>query len=134
MEELNKELSALTINKEIEQDKPTGLTYHLFTNNHFNEKPHVENPKRLTSILKQLNDSQTMKECEILSEFPPIDFKHIEDIHGLKYTSYLQNLFKKEFKGTRFEDTDTYYNKNSLKAALLAAEATRICAEKICDN
>lgn len=46
----------------------------------------------------------------------------------------MKNLWPENYKYYKIRFGDTYYNKDSLRAARLAAEATRLASEKIFKN
>ena len=141
MEKMIEEFKNLSLKPDTcELFPPTGLVYH---DSHLKHRStiliedstqHVENPLRVTKALEYLKKTKVYDRCEILSEFQDIDFQHIENIHGKKYVSYIKNLFKEDFPGSKFQDNDTYYNKHSLEAALKACEGTRLCIDKIMKN
>lgn len=136
MEDIKKEFENLSL-KPLTYKLKTGLTYHKDTLKHSisadpeKSKTHYENPSRITSILNYSSKHKELEKIEILENFEKINWHHIEKIHGQEYIDYLKKLFSEEFEGIRYEDGDTYYNKESLNSALLAAEATRLATENV---
>ena len=131
MEELNKDMANLTI-----EAPRTGVTYHLDMLKHSydpdpdQEQPHVEQPLRLKSILDRLRKLDVLKRCSVVDNMEEIDWKHVKEVHGERYVDYLEGLWP-ETKKHRITYIDTYYTKSTIRAARLAAESTRIAAEKV---
>ena len=139
MEDIKKELENLNL-KPLTYKLKTGLTYHKDTLKHRvhedleKSTSHPENPKRITEILNYAEQNKELEKIDVLTNFEKIKWEHVEKIHGKEYIEYLQKLFKEDFEGLRYEDGDTYYNKESLNSALLAAEGTRLAAENVIEG
>jgi acetoin utilization deacetylase AcuC-like enzyme len=99
-----------------------------------NEMNHVENPARLRSIIKHLEETGLVKKCELINSFEPKDVeKFIELCHGESYIEYVRGLWSEMVAGKKssMKFGDTYYNENSSRAADLSAEALKICVDKV---
>jgi acetoin utilization deacetylase AcuC-like enzyme len=118
----------------------TGLTFHKDMLQHTihpdleKSKEHKENPNRVIEMLNYIKKIDLWNELDKEENFGEIDWKHIEKIHGEPYILYIKKLFETKFEGVRFEDGNTYYMNESLRAALLAAEGTRLLVQNIVEN
>ena len=134
MESLTKELANLSLQKK------TGITYHRDMLKHtpcYDEKKVdeikavFENPFRLSAILERLEKSGLLDDCVVEKNVEEIDWKHVLEVHDSKYVEYFKNLWKDEYTKPQTDHIDTYFCKDTLRAARLAAEATRLAAEKV---
>ena len=116
----------------------TGLVYHLDTNHHkYNTDPrkvpsgHVENPMRLISILEHLQKLKLTDQCAVVNEFSEISEEKITETHGKEYLDYFLSLWPEGHTKKKVNFVDTYFTKDSVRAARLAAEATVFAAGKV---
>ena len=92
---------------------------------------HPENPKRMKSILGHSQKSGLLKKCEEITKFDPVSFEIVKLIHSKEYFNSVQSLWPKE-RSAQFQlIADTYYNKHSSRAALLAIQAAKIPVDKV---
>lgn len=122
----------------IDVSQRTGLVYHLDTNHHrYNTDPrkipsgHVENPMRLISILEHLKKLKLTDRCVVVNEFSEIGEEKIIETHGKEYLDYFLSLWPEGDTRKKINFIDTYFTKDSVRAARLAAEATVFAAGKV---
>ena len=131
MENLNKEL------KELKLVSKTGLLHHKDMLKHaYSEDPeqgknHPENPYRLMSIMERLEKNKLTELCDVVDNMEEIDWDLVKATHGERYCDYLEGLWPEGMKKYKINFGDTYYNKDSVRAARLAAEATRIATDRV---
>lgn len=131
MESLTKEFTDFTL-----EPPRTGIVYHDDMLKHsYDEDPlkkqsHVEQPLRLKRIIDRLNSQGLLSKCEVITQMDEIDWQHVIEAHGQDYKDYLEELWP-ETKKHKISYIDTYYTKDSVRAARLAAESTRLATEKV---
>lgn len=139
MESLTQKFSALSISSSSPVSPlKTGLVHHPTMMLHSldyedleKSQKHVENPKRLKSILDRLSETNLTPQCDLITEFDPSPLETIQLIHPVEYTDYVSEMWDKECPKKSVYYFDTYYNKFTSEAARLAVSAGVIALEKV---
>ncbi len=104
MESLIDKFSSLSLSPS--KDLKTGVVHHLKMLLHAldhedlgKSQKHVENPKRLLSILGRLKETSLDSQCKVISEFGPCPTETIELIHPKDYIEYFDEMFCVCLKG-----------------------------------
>lgn len=93
---------------------------------------HPENPKRLKTIIDVISKSGIKDQLEIVTDFDEIDRNFIiESGFSEDYVEYVEDLWAFAGNKDSMKYFDTYYNKHTPRAAKLAAQALKICVDKV---
>lgn len=93
---------------------------------------HPENPQRLTSITSKLQESGILNHCLNITNFDPCSPDLITRLHGEEYYKKVSNYKPDPECGKEsIEHGDCYINEHTIKSARIAAEAVKICVDKV---
>ena len=93
---------------------------------------HPENPNRLKAIIEVVHNSKIRERLDIVSEFEEVDNQSIINSgFSEDYVSYVEDLWAFAGNKESMKYFDTYYNKHTPRAAKLAAQALKICVDKV---
>ena len=113
--------------------KKTGFIYHPIYLKHDTE-PHPENPGRLKSILRKLENSE-VNDSLIRIEPRLASVEEISTVHDIGYTELIRQKIE---EGARSLDMDTRVGPESYNSALMSAGAGLVAIDLIlngtCDN
>ena len=127
MDKLSNQLETLSLDK-----KPVvGVFYHSDMLLHKPTKQHPENPERMNAILNRLENQGLLSQCKIYNNFDIIPQSIVVDLHGESYVEYAESLWDSNLKRDVRFYKDTYYNKDTLRAANLAANGVKTAVDEI---
>jgi acetoin utilization deacetylase AcuC-like enzyme len=96
---------------------------HTCKDGKFNEV-HCENEDRVFVSYEYLKIRGVLEGCQVFSDFEEVNDESIVKTHGKDYLKQLMKLDQKAQRKIIWTDSDCYFNKHSLRASKLAANAT----------
>lgn len=137
MESLSDQLSQMTLASPLKTGlvhHPTMLLHSVDYEDMEKSQRHVENPKRLKSILDRLSETKLAAECDLVNEFQPCPLDIIELVYPREYVDYVDGIWEEGSTKKCMYYFDTYYNKFTAEAARLAIAAGVLAIEKVLKN
>lgn len=139
MEKLTSEFTNLTLSqKPISSNLRTGLIYHedmlkhaLSLTNDQKANSHPENPTRLRTVIDLVQSSDVKDNIDIVTEFEEAERELITLTHSEDYYDYINDIYMFAGNKESMKYKDTYYNKHTVRAAKLAANALKICVDRV---
>ena len=133
METLTKKVDEMTISPSTKDNK-VGVIYHPTMLKH-EEAPgvdkHPERPARVASIIDHLKKQGLLARSDFVDNFTLLDKDVRKLIHKEKYVDWIDELWQDDCKKPCMKFADTYFNKYSNEAAILAAHATCISVDNV---